>query len=210
MSWADELPPDVPFGTIPCREELDIFSDGDHVVAYSKPSWDFVVKILKEENDAGLLKRHEEALKLEGLVAPFRIIHHEGKPIVIQEKITSFLDERLRALVATGDLTAAKSLVGDYVDFNLRLWRQGGFDWHFRVNHCGLDGKNRIVAFDIGGIRGKPSRKERLRWLFGYFGRKRKKNAEILRHIHPALAVHFYQLARKKLTWRVATRTLRS
>ncbi len=185
-----------------------MFSDGDHVTAFSKATWDFVVKILKEENDVGLLRRHENAVALTGLVAPFRMVRQGGKVIVIQEKVTCFLDERLQQLVKEGNLIAAKALVDDYVNFNLNLWRQGRFDWHFRINHCGLDRTNRIVAFDIGGLRGKPDIKERLRWLFGYFGRKHKKNMEILRQIHPELAVHYHKLAKKKLTRRSAQRAI--
>ena len=197
-----------PLWVIPPREELDVFSDGDHVVAFSKAKWDFVVKILKEENDVGLLQRHEEVLTLAGLVAPFRIVKQDGKAIIIQEKFTCFLDERLRKLVQDGKLKEAKDLVSDYVDFNLRLWQKGRFDWHFRINHCGLNSMNQIVAFDIGGIRGRPDFKERLRWLFGYFGRKHKKNMEILHSIHPELAAYYHMLAKKKLTRRAAQRAI--
>ncbi len=197
-----------PVWIIPPREELDVFSDGDHVVAFSKADWNFVVKILKEENDPGLLRRHEEALTLVDLVAPFRIIKENKKVIVIQEKITCFLDERLMQLTQTGKLTEAKVLVADYIEFNLRLWQRGRFDWHFRINHCGLNASNQIVAFDIGGIRGRPDFKERVRWLFGYFSRKHKKNEEILGEIHPELADYYHMLARKRLTRRAAKRAV--
>lgn len=197
-----------PLWVIPLREELDIFSDGDHVIAFSKPQWDFVVKILKEENDPGLLRRHEEALPLDGLVASFRIVKQDGKVIIIQEKIACLLDERLRQLVQNGKLVEAKTLVADYVEFNLRLWRRGRFDWHFRINHCGLDSLDRIVAFDVGGIRGRPDFTERLRWLFGYFGRKHKTNMGILGGIHPVLADCYRTLAKKQLTRRMAEKVL--
>ena len=197
-----------PLWVIPPREELDIFSNGDHVVAFSKAEWDFVVKILKEENDPGLLRRHEEALPLAGLVARFRIVEQGGKTIIIQEKIACFLDKRLRQLVQVGKMTEAKTLVADYVEFNIRLWLRGKFDWHFRINHCGLDALGRIVAFDVGGIRSRPNFTERLRWMFGYFGRKHKKNVEILSRIHPELAGHYRRLAGEKLTRKAAERAI--
>lgn len=196
------------FQAIPPREELDIFSDGDHVVAFSKPEWDFVVKVLKEENDPGLLQRHKEALCLTGLVAEFRIIEQGGRIFVIQEKISSFLHEHLLSLAEAGKLAEAKGLVTDYIEFNLSLWKKGRFDWHFRINHCGLDGMGRVVAFDIGGIRGKPDLRERIRWLFGYFGRKHRKNTDILNSIHPELARFYIVQARKKLTRRAAEKAI--
>jgi hypothetical protein len=197
-----------PLWVIPPRAELDIFSDGDHVVAFSKKEWDFVVKILKEENDPELLRRHKNEDALAGLVARFQIVEQSGKTIIIQEKITCFLDERLRQLVQAGKMTEAMTLVANYVEFNLRLWQKGRFDWHFRINHCGLNASNQVVAFDIGGIRGRPDFNERLRWLFGYFGRKHKKNTEILNNINPELADHYKRLAKKKLTRRNAERAI--
>lgn len=198
-----------PLWIIPPRDELDIFSDGDHVIAFSKTEWDFVVKILREENDPGLLRRHEETLAaLGGLVARFRIVEQGGKAVIVQEKIACFLDERLRQLVRAGEMTEARTHVADYVEFNLRLWHRGRFDWHFRINHCGLDRSGRIVVFDIGGIRGRPDFTERLRWMFGYFGRKHKKNVEILNRIHPELAGLYRRLAGEKLTRRAAQRAI--
>ena len=197
-----------PLWVIPPREELDIFSNGDHVVAFSKAEWDFVVKILKEENDPGLLRRHEHEESLAGLVAPFRIAEQGGKAIIVQEKIACLLDERLRQLVQAGEMAEARTLVANYVEFNLRLWHRGRFDWHFRINHCGLDSSGRIVAFDVGGIRGRPGFAERLRWIFGYFGRKHKKNVGILKRIHNELAGYYRQMAREKLTRRAAERAI--
>jgi hypothetical protein len=73
--------------SIPPREELDIYSDGHHVMAFSKTEWNFVVKILKEENDPLLLRRHEEALDhLKGLVPDFQILKDHGKVLVFRKR----------------------------------------------------------------------------------------------------------------------------
>lgn len=166
------------------------------------------MKILKQENDPELLQRHKEALPLAGLVADFRIVEQNNKLIIIQEKIACLIDEKLRQLVRTGKMMEAKALVADYVEFNLHLWQKGKFDWHFRINHCGLDALGRIVAFDVGGIRGKPRIAERLKWMSGYFGRKHEKNMEILNYIHPELAGHYRTLAREKLTRKAAKKAI--
>ena len=195
--------------SIPPREELDIYSYGHHVMAFSKTEWNFVVKILKEENDPLLLRRHEEALDhLKGLVPDFQILKDHGKVLVIQEKIHCLLDEKLRQKVSEGNLIEAKKLVEDYIDLNTKLWSRGYFDWHFRINHCGVDSEGRLLLFDIGGIRGNPTFRERIKWIFGFFGRRHKKNKEILQNIHPELSVLYNRLADKKLTRHSAEETL--
>jgi len=187
--------------SIPPREELDIFSDGHHVLAFSKAEWNFVVKILKEENDPQLLRRHIEALDhLKGLVADFQILKENEKVLVIQEKIHCLLDEKLRQKVSEGKLIEAKKLVEDYINLNICLWNRGYFDWHFRINHCGVDAGGRLLLFDIGGIRGRPTVTERIKWRFGFFGRRHRKNGKILQNIHPELSVLYNQAAAKTLT----------